>query len=298
MKRLEKLEPYLKGDLKKQYKNHINECIKQNKSFFNLYGGVIDTSKFSKYNERIERMLLFVANPDFNKKILVVYHVTDNPKKVLDTIKSGKSIFKTREEGLIGDLGYGFYASANPEYWMGRSLKRYDILKTDVFTKNQINREKFRKIVIEERITSYYGKTLTSWEKEYVIKELDQFVDTGNSGYLYRIFNQPVNVKIENILKKMGIEPYKPYILEIHLKGKFLDVTGRNTFFVDLAEIWMKKFRPEYSKLYGKALLAIMLLDNGFSGMFTGSGFSTSPQIVIWKNRAIVNVIKKRKNGI
>jgi hypothetical protein len=285
--RVPEIEKVIKGNkqLKKRYGMYVAIKQAQGHSFFEEYS--IDTRTFKPDDkEMLDHVLYGAALPDIEGKRLIAYHVTDDPH-VMDTLTSGRSL-TIKHKGMRQDIGPGFYASSSPEYWKGRSTRRYDPIR---------NLDRDQRILVAALIKKWeidIQGYLTSSEKESLKNSLSRYIETGQLYEIEFAFGQPYNVSVEKLIEGLGLKQYNPYILEIEIKGKFFDLVHKiESSFADLFNvIAIAWFDKHYAGMKGSINLGFIyykfLNDFGFSGMFQ-RGFYYSPQIVIWKRQAITN---------
>jgi len=206
----------------------------------------------------------------------VGWHVTSNPEAVYKALQSGSDITQTREEGKYGDLGSGFYFSAAPQLWAGRATKKWDFLNdldkeartrlADVIRVNPNLAEYSYDSISKEKIKNTY---LTKTEREYALRQLDDFVERGGGDAIVQLAGQPYNISFwkKEFLEPLGIEQKNiPQEVPVEVVGKFLDVTNYPGVKWEITD-----------QLKGK----------GFDGAFVQSGFSNVPQVVVWNSDAI-----------
>lgn len=207
-------------------------------------------------------------------------------KAILDALKTGKSVSETRPSGTLGG---GLYASAVPEFWFNRSegyQKWWENL-------NPEDRDRLYEWFMTNDVNGKYPKTslMSDTEKSNLLSFLDQWRETGDKNALYFLkAYQPYIVSWPNAFHDLGIQPPKPNITPIHLRGRFVDATTAtsNDVLMKLADKYAKRFYPDiYYDLNDRGKIALIVKELGYSGMFTRSGFGTAPEFVVWDNDAI-----------
>jgi hypothetical protein len=225
-----------------------------------------DTNKLDRY-ERIYGL------GDFDKGEITTFHVTDNPDNVINTLKSGGDITKTRSEGLVGDLGTsGLYVSDAPQIWTSRSKGKWNFL-------NELSNNEKDKLIdqistdIKQQLSTDY---ITKSEYDTAIRDLGNIRSGDYSNdVLVNYADQPYNITFyePKYLEKLNIKPSKqPEIVEMKLKGKFADISNVHfTFESD------------------RTALIEQLKQAGYDGAFVKAGIGQTQQGVIWNK----DVIKK-----
>lgn len=193
------------------------------------------------------------------------YHVTSNPKKILDSINSPKKLTATYGYARQNELGPGLYISAVPHFWMGRAPNKFDFLNdlTDA-----------QKSALANAILTNGSMTqpgyLSDGEKKQVQRDVQEFLN-GNSQAIIHLSGQPYNIVFwqPEFLKPLGIESSQsPTQLKVHLKGKFVSLEAHT----------------------GHVARWGQFIRQGFDGGFTKGGFSTNPELVVWRKEAIVKI--------
>lgn len=206
---------------------------------------------------------------------LRAWHVTDDPSKVVEILE-GKVEFHPRE----GDLCSGLYVSASPQYWRGRSQRRWDFMNT-------LSPEGLEALIsavaerVEEEKSSRY---ITESEYQNAIRILEQ-----SKGYwqvLTLLADQPYNVNIQKIAKERGIaDPLPPIEVLVDFTGRYLEFNTKRAI-----DAYMELLKKRYKTTKGvtRADLCDMLQEHGWDGIFTQSGFGTNPELVIWNPERII----------
>ncbi|MDD3813252.1 MAG: JAB domain-containing protein [Desulfocapsaceae bacterium] len=224
---------------------------------------------------------------------LVGYHLTDNPDEVIHNLGSDDLVVTNPG----GDLGGGFYLSSVPEYWRVRSQKKWD------FAKNltQLQRANLVNIILTDPRYKKGGDYLTDYEVDRLVRDLKMYVDSGDVTYLTITGNQPHNVNItEDLTRKAGVPaPKEPGLVEVTLSGKFVDAAGLYTNplrdeVINRARAWGLMNKPELMgfTLNTKNVVNAYLESIGYSGMFTRSGMTSNPEMVVWDRKAIISYRK------
>lgn len=191
------------------------------------------------------------------------FHVTDNPGVVKDVLASGGSLRSA--DRWHPELGTGLYISDAPQYWSGRSAKKWDFLK------NLDDQQKTRLLdhLTKEVDDLNANKRLTESEYNYGTRDIG-YVKSGKLPpdiLVGTLANQPFNIRFSDpsYLEKLGIPSSKqPDIVPVKAKGLFAELK---------------------SHLHNDEAQA--LLDAGVQGGFTRSGWSTNPEMVIWDANAV-----------
>jgi hypothetical protein len=201
----------------------------------------------------------------------VSYHVTDDPSGVEQALVAGVKV-TAKHKGTFQDLGPGFYVSAAPQLWMGRARSKWEFLKR--LDKRQRHRLAVAILRHPHMRESGY---LTKFEKGYVVRDLRSFVDSGYGDIIVGLAGQPYNIRFwePEFLAPLGIEPGRqPTAVEVWFRGGYAELT-----------------RTPTSREFGR------LWAFGFDGAFVKIGMIADPQLVIWKNAAILRFGDLRRAG-
>ncbi len=216
---------------------------------------------------------------------LVAYHLTDNPDEVIRRVKADNLVGMNP----YGDLGGGFYVSSVPQYWRARSRKKWDFASN----LNMQQRQRLVDVILSDPKYRKGGGYLTDYEVDYLRRDLNNYVTTGEITFLIFTGNQPYNVTVtEEITRKAGLpSPKEPGLVEVSLRGKFIDglkLYGSPNYkeFLNAA-----KLRSQPGE-YEQNIINKWLNSMGYSGIFTKSGFSSNPEMVVWDRKAIVDIKK------
>ncbi len=291
--------------LLKQMKGTVSENIPNNrelrKSFEKMWDSkdvnsieaflnrlTVDTSKYSRANPLPESLVIgaAIAVDGF----LYADHVTDDPRGVMQKLKSNIKLCQLNPEG---DLGCGLYVSGVPEYWRVRSAGKWEFAKN--LTRAQ--RQSLVNVILSDPNYKKGGGYLADFEVDYLNRDLKQFVETGDVNLLVGTGSQPYNVHItKEIARKAGVpEPKEPGFIKIKLQGKFINAAGlySNQEVVNRAKAWAVINRPkllQYDKRVStQNVVNAWLCSMGYCGAFTKSGMSTNPEMVIWGRKAIID---------
>lgn len=248
----------------------------------------VDTSKYSRANPLPESLVIgaAIAVDGF----LYADHVTDDPRGVMQKLKSNIKLCQLNPEG---DLGCGLYVSGVPQYWRGRSTGKWEFAKQ----LNRAQRQSLANVILSDPRYRKGGGYLTDFEVDYLNRDLKRFVETGDVNLLAGTGNQPYNVRItEEIARKAGVpEPKEPGFIKVKLQGKFINAAGlySNAKIVNRAQAWAVINRPkllEWNKRVStQNVVNAWLCSMGYCGAFTKSGMSTNPEMVIWGRKAIID---------
>ena len=190
------------------------------------------------------------------------YHVTSNPDKIMDAFKGPKKLTATYGFARHNELGPGLYISAVPHFWMGRAPNKFDFLKDLEPTQKQILANAILKSPAMTQ-KSY----LSDGEKAGLQRDVQEFLN-GNWQSIISLSGQPYNIRFwePQFLEPLGIEQTKqPTQILIHLKGKFVNLESHTG----------------HVARWGQFIRA------GYDGGFTKSGFSSNPELVVWRKEAI-----------
>jgi len=248
----------------------------------------VDTSKYSRANPLPESLVIGAAIAVDG--LLYADHVTDDPRGVMQKLKSNITLCQMNPDG---DLGCGLYVSGVPEYWRVRSMRKWEFAKN--LTKAQ--RQSLVNVILSDPNYRKGGGYLADFEVDYLNRDLKRFVETGDVNLLAGTGSQPYNVHItKEIARKAGVpEPKEPGFIKIKLQGKFINAAGlySNQEIVNRAKAWAVVNRPkllEWNKRVStQNVVNAWLCSMGYCGAFTKSGFSTNPEMVIWGRKAIID---------
>ncbi len=193
----------------------------------------------------------------------VGYHVTDNPERVIRTLEQGVPLDQGRDADKFGDLCPGLYFSAAPQLWMGRAVRKWDFLER--LTPDE--RQRLGEALLAHQNMNWPGY-LTESEKEWAQKTIERFVQSGHTGSILSLADQPYNIAFwkPDFLEPLGITPApQPQAVEVRVRGSFAEMD-----------------RPMPS-----SQTCELMKEAGLAGAFTRSGFATTPQMVVWKNDAV-----------
>lgn len=204
------------------------------------------------------------------------FHVTDNPAPVVEILE-GKADFYERK----GDLCGGLYVSSEPNFWEGRSERKWDFMQ-------QLPPESMRTLIdaIAQKIDGFRESGyITPSEYEVAVRDLDQ----ARKGYwqvLSIVANQPYNVNIPDLAKRLGIaKPFEPFHVPVDFVGRYLEFNTKAAI-----DAYMELLRKKFKTTEGltRTDLCDLLRDYGFDGVFTKAGFGTNPELVIWNKGKIL----------
>jgi len=199
---------------------------------------------------------------------LLTYHVTDDPERVIRALERGLPIAETRDVGKYGDIGPGLYVSATPQLWTGRARSKWDFLQD----MSPSRRQRLADAIADDRALRPEERYVTSSEREYAHRILDEFVRDGKSWrMLVDLSGQPYNIRFwePRFLKPLEISPGpQPQVIEVRLRGRFKELLGNHGIIA-----------PE---------LVERLQEAGVDGIFERGGMMSTPQLVVWNNSAVV----------
>lgn len=199
-------------------------------------------------------------------------HVTDDPSRVMEQLKTGADPGESYGTDRFADLGNGLYVSDVPQMWAGRSRAKWEAIKNA--TDEQL------KALVDE-----IAKNPILRDRNYLSEsEMKQAMDilrgvrSGKmeSNALTLLADQPYNlteITSPEFLKNAGIEQTKqPVEVPVRLKGKFAGVEGMLS-------------QEEAAQLRAQ----------GYDGAYTKGGMSDTPQLVVWNKDAIESFGEYRK---
>ena len=213
---------------------------------------IVDTSNLA----RVELRKAGVARGNQ----IVSWHVSDDVSGLKQALSKGVSLMKAG--GKSGDLGAGLYVSAIPHVWANRSADKWAFLSK--LTKSQLSK-------LTDKLNAEMQKdTRLSANEKATASRTISYVKAGDYD-VYSLLNfagQQYGFKFwrPKWLSSIGItNDSKPMAVEVHLKGKFAELT-----------------RP--SKDHRSLRRA------GVSGAFIPTGFSSDAQMVVWNAKAVTYV--------
>lgn len=268
------------GNVNRNGNVYVNVNVNQNSISQNLEKISVDTGRPTPTQGY---QVIGAATP--MNGYLVAYHLTDNPDEVIRRVRADNLIAMNP----YGDLGAGFYVSSVPQYWRSRSSMKWEFA-TGL---NMQQRQRLVEIILSNPNYRKGGGYLADFEVDHLRKDLNTYVTTGDVTYLVFTGNQPYNVTVtEEITKKAGLpSPREPGLVEVRLKGKFID--GAKLYsspnYQEILKAAKMRSRPGE---YEQDIINTWLNTQGYSGIFTKSGFSTNPEMVVWDRKAIVGMRK------
>lgn len=192
----------------------------------------------------------------------VGWHVTDDPYGAADALVRGVKV-TLKHRGTFQDLGPGLYVSAVPEYWISRSSRKWEFLKRlDGHQRRRLALAILKHPNIRE--LGYISKS----ERRSALRDLRAFVETGRGEYITHLAGQPYNIRFwqPSFLRPLEIEPGgQPVAVEVRFVGCYAELSRYPT-------------AREFGRLYSFNL----------DGAFLSGGFAADPQLVIWRNKAII----------
>lgn len=227
--------------------------------------------------ERAEYQLRYgVAVPQVDGT-LRAWHVTDEPEKVKELLQTSGE-FYPRE----GDLCSGLYVSASPNYWRGRSTKRWDFMKELSPEARGVLYTAIYDRLVDEASSRY----ITGSEFENAQRIVAQAMMSDYWPVVSIVADQPYNINIQELAKSLGLaEPFQPIAVPVDFVGRYLEFNTRRA--IDAYQELLKK-RYGTLKDVTRADLCDMLEEYGWDGIYTASGFGTNPELVIWDPRNVV----------
>lgn len=217
----------------------------------------------NKGQEAADWRALGMAAEDTGHSLKAV-HVTNDPSVVENRLAKGLPLKEGRREGKYGELGTGLYGSGYPEYWMGRATQKWDFL-------TKLDDRQFSSLAdyLKDKLDNLPKGYITSSEREFGERLIREARHTKYAEPLLMLSDQPFNIRDwwkPEVLTKLNIKPSKqPIKTEMEARGNYIQIDQFPT----------QEQAMKLNKL-------------GFNGAWTPSGFSTSPQLVVWDNNGIV----------
>lgn len=214
----------------------------------------------------------YAAVYDGIRMVLRGWHVTNDAQKVMEALARGKPLIDFGDAD--DELGPGFYVSAVPHLWMGRSTQKWSFLERMADEDRSTLSMALNKILLRQVQDQY----ITEGEYKRATKGLDRFVESvKDSFYAIELADQPYNISFwkPEFLEPLGLKTGKrPEVVEVELKGVFAgftDMPARK----QLTDIAMK----------------------GLSGIYLRGGLMTMAQMCVIRNEAIVKAVPGVWNG-
>lgn len=193
---------------------------------------------------------------------VVAWHVTDDPSVAR---KLGKTNFVKSygQRGKYAELGPGFYVSAVPHLWIGRSRSKWAFLEK--LTPQQT--KALAKLLREEIERQYGMRRITEREHETALRDLG-YVEQGTMGssVLVSFANQPYVIPFwrPEWLDKIGVASAEPQAIKVQLFGTYAELGGRPS-----------------------ATTHRVLRAAGIAGIFTRAGFSLNAELAVFHGRSL-----------
>lgn len=208
---------------------------------------------------------------------LRAWHVTDDPSAVLELLRT-KGEFYPRE----GDLCSGLYVSAAPHYWRGRSAKRWDFMKEI----SPEARGMLYTAIYDQLVDQAKSRYISASEWENAQRIVAQAMTSDYWPVVQIVADQPYNINIQQLAKDLGIaEPLKPTAVPTDFTGRYLEFNTKRAI-----DAYLELLKKRYGTLKDvtRADLCDMLEEYGWDGIYTQSGFGTSPELVIWNPERVI----------
>jgi hypothetical protein len=195
---------------------------------------------------------------------LRAWHVTNDAQKTIAMVKAGTPLHELGHAHQ--ELGPGLYMSAAPQLWIGRATGKWDFLERLDLDQRQRLADALGKVVLKQVQDQYITKS----EYDMANSDLGHFVDMGGTGFVIQVAGQPYNIGFwrPEFLEPLGIEPGKPpEVVEFLVQGTFAGFDDQ----------------PQTAEI-------VKLMESKLDGCFLRSGLVNAPQMVVWRNKAIVGM--------
>jgi len=207
-------------------------------------------------------------------------HLTDDPGPVLSVVREGRDLQEARP---YGDICGGLYVSACPDFWAGRSRRKWDFMNALPPESHERMRQSLETEIEEQRRTGY----ITASERENALGILKQWRDTGYWQVATILAGQPYNINLQDLARELGVaEPTRPIHVPVRFFGRYLEVMERAVWKA-AAEIARRTFGISDQMMTQQDLCAA-LRRHGWDGAFTRAGMSTNPELVVWSTDKIL----------
>jgi len=209
---------------------------------------------------------------------LSAYHVTDDPEVMARAIER-KDL---KSHPYAGSLCPGLYVSALPKEWRGRSLKKWDFLKTLKEDDRIYLADLLGTNLRHQRMTGY----ITQLERDRALEWIQVWLETRNDETLILLAQQPYNIRIQEVVQRnMPVEIWKPYVVKVVFEGRYLEYTDQvRRILPDLAALHLKKPRKDVEMTD----VCKTLDDLEWDGLFTTSGPDPF-ELVLWNPDKIIS---------
>lgn len=264
----------------------------------------VDTSRPADHAAVISRLESGnVGAWDEKSRTIVSYHVTTDPDRVLRQLKAGSDL---RITGVsLGDKGRGLYVSGVPEYWIHRGR----VVERVVSLARQRNKvpdllDWLEREVDRMRDTRYISESEATFAKRLIS---DLRANRVRLDAVTELFGQPYNASWEEAARVIGVEPksLRPARVRVELSGRFLDLTDMSSdefealasaaqraaqaagLLNDAGELTALGKRVLRKGLPDQEALNWYLQQLGYDGVYTRSGFASTPELVVWNPQAV-----------
>lgn len=203
------------------------------------------------------------------------YHVTDDPEKAQGAIAKRGNLMKTMQF-WFGRLCPGLYVSTSTDYWKRSvSARRYAFL----YTLSVENRHKLSRVLLQELSRRASTGYISRSEYDVGVRDVTYWAAGTNTYSISTVIGQPYNIDAPNVAKSIGIIDRidDPVAVKVVFSGRYLMLEDRDA--IDAARKLAQLSRNERSPIQEEICLALAF--HGWDGVFTKSGFSSEPELVI-----------------
>lgn len=238
----------------------------------------VDSEKFvwdRQAREMAEHQMIGAANPILDGAFWST-HITDDPAPMLEAVKRGFDLAAAEPEWFGGPMCPGMHVTTATDYWrIGRSSKRYAFLKTLAGEA----KEALRRIILADLAQKRGSGYITESEYENAVSHVeDLWIKHGNWRALFTVINQPYNVDVPRIARDAGLAvPAEPVEVPVLFVGRYLSFSEPDA----LKDAYRLAEAVFPDRDVGQKEICLALRRHGWDGVFTTSGFSTEPQLII-----------------
>lgn len=154
---------------------------------------------------------------------IVAWHVTDDAPKVMAMLKK-KANFLKAYGGHRSELGPGFYVSCVPEFWVGRSTKKWAF----VAALSPEQRTSILEALSSEIVSRRQRGRITDSEARTALRWAEGAAQAGSLEGVIQLAGQPFSIPWfrEDWLRPFGIRAYVPEAVKVQLLGRYAELAA------------------------------------------------------------------------